>query len=463
MRAFRRQSGSALVYAVPELSCGRQEFGPLPEKTCTAVATRLFGTVDSAVPTEGAVVAPRPLRGGVCLRTQAAPDHVVLNGVVFDDLRLVYVPVPKAASTSILSALSEVAGLSWEARMRSRKPEATRGQTVHDGSLWDSGNRLKEKTASERDWILGSDEWFRCTVVREPARRVWSAWVSKVLVRDPRFVLMFGEDWFPAVPSSATDVVEAFRSFVSGLPDRPEWDDSHWSAQAVLAGISTIDYDHVGHLESLERTHAALGRYIGQRGGTLPAFAAENRSLLPFSPGLFDRAAHDACMRLTAPDRRAFGYEPLQFTGGELDGQWLAAVGASIPALQALVERHERLLDLWRMQAEDDQEPGRHARALFTGGIAAVASAATVLAATRRTGTSSLACEHPEPLGTVSSGSVDAGPYGADLVPDRPDLTGPSQPRTARNCAVCLGCPRSVVLTTRRSQVQPRPPLSLPW
>ena len=129
--------------------------------------------------------------------------------------------------------------------MRSHKPEATRDLTVHDGSLWDAAHRLKERTPTEREWILESDEWFRFTVVREPARRLWSAWVSKVLVRDSRFVLMFGEDWFPPAPSGATDVVESFRAFVTALPDRPDSDDSHWSAQAALAGIPEIGYHHV--------------------------------------------------------------------------------------------------------------------------------------------------------------------------------------------------------------------------
>ena len=211
---------------------------------------------------------------------QRAPDHVVLNTVVFDDLRLAYVPVPKAASTSILGALFELAGRGLEDRMRSQKHQATRNKTVHDRAVWDPAHRLKERTATEREWILESDEWFRFTVVREPARRIWSAWLSKVLVRDPRFVLMFGEDWFPAVPSNATDVVTSFRAFVTGLADQPDWDDPHWSAQGELAGISTIKYDHVGRLESLGQSEDEVRRHIGRRGGRLPAFGRDNGSLL---------------------------------------------------------------------------------------------------------------------------------------------------------------------------------------
>jgi Sulfotransferase family len=171
---------------------------------------------------------------------QHTPDHVMLTAVVFDHLRLVYVPVPKAASTTILGALSDVAGLQPEDRMRSRKLEVTRALTVHDGSMWGSAYRLTAKSESELEWILESDDWFRFTVVRDPARRIWSAWVSKVLLRNPRFVLMFGEELFPAVPSTATDVLESFRRFIGALPDRPEWSDSHWSGQADLLDVPHI-------------------------------------------------------------------------------------------------------------------------------------------------------------------------------------------------------------------------------
>jgi len=311
---------------------------------------------------------------------QMAPDHVVLNAVVFDDVRLAYVPVPKAATTSILRALFELAERGSEDRMRSRKPEATRDLTVHDGSLWGSAYRLKDRGDEERARILESETWFRFTVVREPVRRIWSAWVSKVLVRDPRFVLMFGEDWFPDVPTSAADVLDSFRDFVTGLPDRPEWEDSHWSTQAVLAGMPAIEYHHVGRLESLARTETEVRSIVDRRGGRLPAFGKENPTLLPFSPGILDRPAYDACLRLTRADRSAFGYDAPEYTGGEPDEQWCQAVESTVPAIRALIERHERLLDLWRIVDARSERTSRR-RLAVAGGVAAVASAATFLAA----------------------------------------------------------------------------------
>jgi hypothetical protein len=309
------------------------------------------------------------------------PPHVVLTSVVFDELRLVYVPMPKSASTSILGALAELAGIGLHDRVRSRKPEATRQQVIHDGSMWKPAHRLNSRSAEDVDWILRSDEWFRFTVVREPVRRLWSAWITKVLVRDPRFALMFGDDWFPDRPSSATDVVQSFRDFVTALPERPDWSDTHWSSQADLAG--DIRYDHVGRVESLDETAAVVGKFLRHRNQKLPPFPTENPSFVPFDLGVFDRRAHEAAARYTARDRDAFGYAPPAYSAGSLDDEWLSSVEASIPALQAVIARNERLLDLWRLHADRQPAEGRRHRALVALGVAGTVSAATIVAAAR--------------------------------------------------------------------------------
>jgi Sulfotransferase family len=282
------------------------------------------------------------------------------TAVVFDDLRLAYVPVPKAASTTILGALFEVAGLRSEDRLRSRKLEVTRALTVHDRLQWGAGHQLAGRGAIELESILRSDEWFRFTVVREPVRRIWSAWVTKVLVRNPLFVLMYGgEDLFPAPPSTARDVIESFRRFVAALPHRPEWSDPHWSPQADLLGLPEIAYSHVGRVEQLDRTVAEVSSYMRRRGSTLPTLRVENRSFLPFSYGLFDPMAHEASVRWTARDCEAFGYESLPYPNGEPDSRWYGAVEANIPALRTLIEHNERFLDLWRLLTATESEQSR--------------------------------------------------------------------------------------------------------
>lgn len=290
----------------------------------------------------------------------ASVEHARLTGIVVDDVDLVYVPVPKAATTSILSALAELVGVDPVRRLRSGKLEATRSTTVHDGSLWPPAARLGRRSDSEQKAILASGDWFRFTVVREPVRRIWSAWVTKVLVRDPRFLVSFGEDLFPPSPRSVEDVLKSFRAFVCALPDRPDFVDSHWASQAELVGIDHLTYDFVGRVERLDEVVSKLDDHLQHHGRRFGPLEHGNASFLPFSPGLFDRDAYETCVRWTARDRDVFGYDLPSYADGGPDPTWYATVESALPSVRAIIDRHERFLDIWRLL--EGAERSRHGR-----------------------------------------------------------------------------------------------------
>ena len=275
---------------------------------------------------------------------------------MLDDLRLLYVPIPKSGSTAILGALAGVAGVSEADFARSRKLEVTRELAIHDMSIWGASFTLANRPADELEWILGSPDWLRFTVVREPRRRIWSAWVSKVLVRDPRFTAAFGDEpWFPAAPRTSEDVLGSFRRFARALPSVGLGShDPHWARQVDLLGLTDLGYGHVGRLERIADTVAFLGEYLERRGRTLPPVRPANRSLLPFAPGVFDRPALEACAPWTTSASEVFGYEPAQ-EAGPPDAAWHTAVNATIPAIHAVIERHERIADLRRMVRDGER------------------------------------------------------------------------------------------------------------
>jgi len=76
---------------------------------------------------------------------------------------------------------------------------------------------------------------------------------------------------------------------------------------------------------------------------------------------VFDRTAYDACRQWTEPDRAAFGYEPVEYSGGEPDEGWLSLVDANIPAIRTLIEQNERFLDLWQLM-EASESANSHGR-----------------------------------------------------------------------------------------------------
>lgn len=275
-----------------------------------------------------------------------ASGHLLQRAVALEEHRLLYVPVPKAASTTMLWALAELAGIPPSEFERSTKLEVTRSLAVHDSSIWGSSFRLEGRSPTELAEILTSAGWFRFTVVRDPTRRLWSAWTSKLLAHHPRFVASFGdEDWFPPPPASSHDVVDSFRRFVHVLPLRErDWHDPHWSSQAELASAHDVPYALVGRTESLTETFGALAER-----GIVSTPRRENSSLLPFDPGLFDAATLEASDTVTGPDRDAFGYERPAPAGDGPGAAWHAAVEASLTAIRAVIERNERIGDLRRL------------------------------------------------------------------------------------------------------------------
>lgn len=279
------------------------------------------------------------------------PAHVASTAIVLDDLRLVYVPVPKAGSTAVLWALADLAGLGADHFRSSFKFETTRALTIHDMSLWGQQHRLDGRRTSAVLRMFDSDEWLAFTLVREPVRRIWSAWVSKVLMREPRFTAAYGhEDWFPPVPNSAEDVVNWFRVFVEAIGGRPEaLHDRHWASQDELLGVQVLGYHLVGRVEELPSALALVDEHLRSRGAAPLKLRLENRSLVSFTPDVLDRRAWEQCSALTTRDREAFNYEAVPIRDGVVDASWRANVEACLPAIHAVAERNERIADLTRL------------------------------------------------------------------------------------------------------------------
>ena len=275
------------------------------------------------------------------------PEHVLQNAVVLESAKLLYVPVPRAGSTAVLWALASSEGLTAEDFHESAKLEVTRALTIHDLTRWGDGHRLTGRSARELDEILRSGEWFRFTVVRGPVRRLWSAWVTKLLLRDPRFVVAFGsEDWFPHSVGDAHEVAAAFRRFVAVLAHRPaEWHDPHWSGQVELAGIGELEYGVVARMENLPAALGPVDERLRRHGRDALGLGRTNASVLPFTPALLDPETADACAAWTERDRNVLGY-PAVAAGDVPDEEWFAAADATLPAIRAAAERNERIGDL---------------------------------------------------------------------------------------------------------------------
>jgi hypothetical protein len=273
--------------------------------------------------------------------------HVELRTVVFPRLRVLFLPIPKAGCTSILWRLAELDGVPLEPFARSTLAEVIPALTIHDMSLWPPGKRLIDYEDEERDRVLSEDGWFRFSVVRDPGTRLWSAWQSKLLLREPRFAAEFGESpWFPRIPERPADLVTDFRRFAVSLADG-EIGDVHWAVQHDLA--AQLSLTHVGRVERLDETLDLLSAHL-QRDLRPAGGVRENRSSVPMPPTAYDEAAADAVNKCYSADFEHYEYEPVKpADDGASEAEWRDRVEPMLPMLRETIDRHARIGQLHRV------------------------------------------------------------------------------------------------------------------
>jgi hypothetical protein len=300
------------------------------------------------------------------------PKHVAERAVVVEELRTVYVALPKALSTSLLWLLADAAGIDDEVFTTSTVAEVTPRLTIHDMKAWGDGRRLGSRSPAEVDRILREPGWFRFTVLRHPARRAWSAWQSKVLLHEPQFLERFGDAaWFPGRPESAEAVVELFRGFVAALGAATVESDglgptltdaiynSHWAPQRTLLGAVADELDHIGRVEDIDPTLKLLTAHLEPFGVTPRTPDRMNVSTLPFHDALLDATSIETLNVLFAGDYEAFGYEPLDSVAPASAGSvadWSEIVADRLPAMHDIARRNERVYTLARTLSERERD-----------------------------------------------------------------------------------------------------------
>jgi Sulfotransferase family len=283
--------------------------------------------------------------------------HVIVSGpalpvgVVSAAWKFVYVPVPKAACTSMLWTLADVQQETAEPLGIASAAAVTRSLLVHEPAFWRRTALLQTLPPAEWSRICGDDEWLIFTITRDPVSRLWSAWQSKLLMREPRFVGAFGDrSWFPRIPRSPRDVVEDFRRFVEALGGDQALlrADRHWQPQVELLALDRVDFTHVGTASAYARTLDVVEQHLAGQGwrGRL-ASRRENATLIGLNAlGAVDEDIRHAIESIYADDMRALGYagRPAPERSGRAADEHAAQL--LVACVRAIAARHERVGDL---------------------------------------------------------------------------------------------------------------------
>lgn len=285
--------------------------------------------------------------------------HTQTRVVVLADRRILFVPMPKSGCTSVLWTLADLAGLDRQRFTSTRMAEISRAMAIHDMTLWRPEHVWANHSADEQAAILAASDWMRLTVVRDPAPRLWSAWQSKVLLQEPRFVRRFADEpWWPGDVRTVDDVVAAFRDFVRALDTDPDLapHDAHWGPQTGL--LDGFPMTFVGHAEDPDATRAAIGAHIGDPGRLAGPVPRENANPIPYSPCVYDAATADVLNRVFAADFETYGYPLLDLTGTseEKAREWRELASSRMRLVSELTERHLRIGELLTELELGDQE-----------------------------------------------------------------------------------------------------------
>lgn len=183
-------------------------------------------------------------------------------------------------------------------------------------------------------------------------RRVWSAWVSKILLRDPRFVRRYGaEPWFPEPPRIPEDIIRSFRAFVAALPDRAAgWHDPHWMSQVELAGTDVFRTTWLRVWSGSRTISGTLHGIYDATDGTRSDSAARTDRCFRSPPSCSTPRAGRSARRLQHVTD-AFGYAVSESTVGLPLDAWVAMAEARLPGIHAVIERNERIGDLKKLVA----------------------------------------------------------------------------------------------------------------
>jgi hypothetical protein len=290
-------------------------------------------------------------------------DHVTRRSIILPDHKILFMPMPKAACTTILWQLAGLAGMPVERFETSALPEVSTALTIHDMARWDPEYRWNNLDEHARQEILDDDSWFRFTLVRNPASRVWSAWQSKLLLREPRWLREWGDQpWFPRLPSTPESLLEDYRKFVLALAD-PEIEDVHWTVQHQLT--DALRFNHIGRSESLSETIAALTAHLADIDPNAQLHPGrENRAPLPLPRSAYDDTTAAVMNDRYAADFENFGYSPIVGTT-EVDEPWAATVAPILPMLAELIDRNTRVGQLSEVARARGQARRRVADRLY--------------------------------------------------------------------------------------------------
>lgn len=272
--------------------------------------------------------------------------HLKWNSYVSQRHGLLYVATPKVACTSLKWWFASLEGYAEALRESSLSQETAPDLVIHDSfhQLAPQVTGLPPEALAEP---LRSKQFLRFALVRNPFKRVFSAWQSKILLREPlQFDVYSKVDAFNQSIDELSDVPRAFERFLEHLASggTPASRDAHFIPQADLLRPDLIDYTVLSKIEDTAALRRALRKKLGPEYVDPFAEKHANESLIPYLPKFVSARSAELIRSLFVDDFEIFEYpvKPPPGNGRFSEAQCRVA----LRAIKMLRGRHQRFAEI---------------------------------------------------------------------------------------------------------------------
>ncbi|MEB2856615.1 sulfotransferase family 2 domain-containing protein [Pseudomonas atacamensis] len=278
-------------------------------------------------------------------------DYFSWNSCVSDERKLFYVATPKVACTSIKWWFAELEGVARAVQLENISSETDPELVIHDTLLAVAPQLFVR--SPQRLAQIQADGYFSFALVRNPYKRIFSAWQSKILLREPLQIVPYkGLDFVEYPIDVMSDVAGAFEAFLEYLysHERNEFKDCHWTPQYDLLQPASFPYSAISKIEDTAALNAALSAHLGQVYVSPFTTARANESMIPYLPEFISPRSKELIDGLYSKDFEEYGYPMNIPPAKESFSQEQLTV--ALKGIELLRGRHQRIGEMRQCSTE---------------------------------------------------------------------------------------------------------------
>ncbi|MDP4691926.1 MAG: sulfotransferase family 2 domain-containing protein [Ilumatobacteraceae bacterium] len=206
------------------------------------------------------------------MQYQSDPNLPRLIGyaLIAPRIKVMYVPTPKVAYSSLKLLIAQIEGSYNEAATREIiTPNISQEQTIHNYRV--HGLKRMRELSPEKQWeVIQSPDWLRIAALRDPLKRTYSSWENRVFLRAPGTPQQILDVCSDVLIDGRVDVAATFAKFARAISaDRDAFAlvDDHFRPQFNTLYSDQLEYHEMIRIDQHGEMQR-LANVLNQRGGT---------------------------------------------------------------------------------------------------------------------------------------------------------------------------------------------------